>query len=353
MIENTEQNTNEERELPEMVPGSSGMYMISAKDGMEMGPMVLQAFMAKLREAADKADLEVKVEPMQGVLMIWWFPAAEVGTDDTFMYDLGRHMNVVPEGEMNVALGMIGMTSEELIDGLKIISVAKSKHITVSDVEGEPRVLISWKPWARAMLSEFDAALDRTNENVSEFYSVVEGAFDLDSNTPILEHVIYWEKLETWVDEMFHTHGDGFLVVPRTNLLPYDEGYDQLKELFEKACSKLALKGKMELHGPTDYIRFEWQPLTPEDIEEERTYLDAVFEDIIKEPRGTTRANKARMMQSADVETMGELAPFFETFGQMHELEIRLAYSILNAEAVIDWRPLSEKEQSWPVEECK
>lgn len=253
MTENTEQNETYDRELPEMTPGSNGMYMISAKDGMEMGPMVLQAFMAKLREAADKAELEVKVEPTQGVLMIWWYPREE----PTFLDDLAQHMGAVPAGEMTVGLETIGLTYVELIEGLAGVSVRKQNVINLKDVEGDETgvttVQIIWSPKAGlASMAEWNEGMDRTNE----------------------------------------------------------------------------------------------QP-----VEEEASYFDRVIEELSKIERGTTRANKSRMMQSVDVESMPELMQFFEPAGQVHQKELRITYSSMNSEMVISWRPLWEKGDAWPLNE--
>lgn len=254
MTENTEQNETYDRELPEMVPGSDGMYMISAKDGMDMGPIVLQAFMAKLREAADKADLTVKVEPTQGVLMIWWYPKED---DNTFIEDLAQHMTVVLAGDMTVGLDAIGLTHEQLVEGLKLVSTIRKSVIDVKNVEGDETgvttVQIIWSPKVGlASMAEWNEGMDRTNE----------------------------------------------------------------------------------------------QP-----VEEEASYFDRVIEELSKIERGTTRANKSRMMQSVDVESMPELMQFFEPAGQVHQKELRITYSSMNSEMVISWRPLWEKGDAWPLNE--
>jgi hypothetical protein len=202
--------------------------------------------MQKLREAADSADLEVKVEPMQGVLMIWWFPKVE----KTFLDDVVQHMGAVPEGELEA-------TEEQLFVG----------------------------------------GVTNLNE-LYEYFNTVAAV----------------KQSSIWINEA-----------------------QQL--------------------GGTKHLKIRWEPRDcdssnehPEEAaENEQTYLERIFDEMGEAERGTTRANKARMMQSVDVENMLELMKFFETFGQLHEKELRIIHSGMNAEAVISWRPLSEKTTVWPL----
>lgn len=348
MNENPEQNETPEFTLPEMQAGKNGMYSISAMDGIKMGPIVIQAFMQKLREAAEKADLEVKVEPMRGQLLIWWYPR----TEPTFLEDLAQHISVVPAGEMDVVLGMIELDLEELLEGLKKLSGDLHVGINVKpDVLSEvPSVHLTWGPLPGIMsVSEFDASMDRTNEKA--FYESVEGAWDLDSNTPIEEFVIYWEVLAEWVDKMFSVYNEGALAIPRAEILPPTEGYEQLEELFQKACSKHAMRGAMTLQDNDDaIINFSWRHLTHEDIKERhtRTYLDAVMEHVDDHERGKTTVSKKHML-SEQIQSMEQLVAFLEHLGERTQKVFALIHQPSSDEMVLHWRPFGEKELAWPT----
>lgn len=149
--------------LPEMVPGSNGMYSISAEDGIKMGPKVLQAFMQKLREAAEIAQLEVKVEPLRGILMIWWYPKEE----STFLTDVLQHMSAVPEGTMQAERKLIFADDvknlEQLVEFFKMVSQTRAMHIEIKDTLDTDYLEIVWRP-SREILGETDGTLDNEPE---------------------------------------------------------------------------------------------------------------------------------------------------------------------------------------------
>jgi len=321
----TEQNNPEEtNNLPEMTPGSNGMYSISAADGIAMGPKLLQAFMEKLREAADKADLEVKVEPLRGILLIWWYPKGEDMVVEaplaTFLEDLVLQIEVVTEGSVEVPQEQVYdeniQTYEQVVEYLKSVSFAKQNRITIKptqDVLEKDYFHISWGPTPPAAGNPEGMGVDS-------------------------------KSLEAHVEKMFG-YGVNKYVVPRTNLIPSDSGYDELGAVFYKACTKRALTGSMELHSETELITFEWAPTNPDEVKEQ-SYLDAVLKQISETPKGRTKADK-ELMLSSGFNTMTELLVEFEMFGEEEQKQIRLVHSGDDSEFIISWSPLSDANAEW------
>jgi len=315
--QNTTPETDESNPVPEMVPGSSGMYSISAADGIKMGPAVLQAFMQELRKAADAAKLEVKVEPLQGVLMIWWYPQEE----KTFLDDIVQHMSAVPEGELEATeeqLFVGGVTNmNELHDYFNRIGEAKNSSIWINEVQqlGEKKHLkIRWS--SKVMEPTVEIKVE-----VEEFQKAV---------------------VESYIDTIFVTSAKGNHTVQRTDLIPFDSGLEELKEIFEVACSKRALVGEMHFHAPTELLTFTWRPKTKEDIPV-RTYLDAVVEAIDAEERGSTTASKALLLGPDDnIRTMQQLMAFWEMTGELKQKAIRMVHTGGGDEVHLSWVPLSE-----------
>lgn len=142
--------TNEQT-LPEMQPGSSGMYSISAADGIQMGPAVLQAFMKKLREAAEAAQLEVKVEPLRGLLMIWWVPMDE-GKPTTYLDGVVDTLSKSERGDAKASKAMLlgpddnVRTMQQLCAFFEMTGELLKKRIRVVYTGGGDEVSLSWAP---------------------------------------------------------------------------------------------------------------------------------------------------------------------------------------------------------------
>ena len=72
---------------PQMKKGDPGMFLISSQDAIELGPKAVSEFVQRLKNDAENLELEVKIEPLKGGLMFWWYPKefvdAPLGDDTT------------------------------------------------------------------------------------------------------------------------------------------------------------------------------------------------------------------------------------------------------------------------------
>lgn len=145
-------------DLPEMIAGSTGMYVVSAEDAVKMGMQVFKTFLAKIRETAEKAELSVKIEPIEHKLFVWWFPAtqevdfaSEPGETTTFVQDLVQHISVTEEGSIQAERKLLfapggPQNMEELVEVFKVMSMILHNVIEVKDSLANEYLEISWRP---------------------------------------------------------------------------------------------------------------------------------------------------------------------------------------------------------------
>lgn len=222
--------TNEQT-LPEMQPGSNGMYSISGPDAVKMGPKVLQAFLDKMKEVADAANLEVKVEPINRLLTIWWFPKEE--KEPTFLDDVLQHMGAVPTGSLKAERKLLFADDvknlEQLIEFFKMVSETKKKFIEVTDTLDTDYLEISWRP---------SNPLDFP---VRTYLDAVAEAFDV---TP-----------------------SGELTASRKLMLESKKNMTEVMEYFMDVSSAKSLHIVVDDAGDTDEVKISWRPLSEKHAE--------------------------------------------------------------------------------------
>lgn len=220
--------TNEQT-LPEMQPGSNGMYSISAEDGIKMGPAVLQAFMGKLREAAEIAQLEVKVEPLRGILMIWWYPKEE----STFLTDVLQHMSAVPTGSMKAERKLLFADDvknvEQLVEFFKMVSQTRLMHIEIKDTIDTDYLEIEWRP----------------------------------SNPLDFPPRTYLDA----VAEEFDKAPSGELTASRKNMLESKKNMTEVMEYFMDVSSTKSLDIVADYAVDSDEVKISWRPLSEKHAE--------------------------------------------------------------------------------------
>lgn len=242
-------------------------------------------------------------------------PEMKAGTPDLFLVDT---MTAIQMGPRNLKKYMYEIQEE----GKKLGLVVK--------VEKTNSGLILW--WYPQEMAE---ELEKLEENVSwdprnKFWTEVEGAIDLDANQLIKEYQINWPKIQSWIDSMFHNK-EGFQVVPRTQLIPHDDGMTQLQEIFFTALEEKGLIGHVE-QNQTELLTFTWEP-------KPTTFFDDVLQHMSAVPEGQMEAEKKLLLESVDVETMDELLGFFKTAGEVLKLDITMMYSSSGENVTLYWGP--------------
>ena len=138
---------------PQMKKGDPGMFLISSQDAIELGPKAVSEFVQRLKNDAENLELEVKIEPLKGGLMFWWYPKEFVEKKEpTFLDDVLQHMSAVPEGELQAEKKLLFADEvqnlEELAEFFKPVMGAKSQ-ITVTEHIDKAYVTIKWGPNAK------------------------------------------------------------------------------------------------------------------------------------------------------------------------------------------------------------